>query len=310
MTGETAGVKRYSVLIQFLLMALVWGGSFLFMKVALDGVSFGQVLWSREILGALTLGLIVLIGRHKLPREPKVWAHFVVIALLNSVIPHGLFAWSQLHISSGLAGIYNSTTPIATALLAVALFRVERLNLNQFFGVALGIIGVIVIIAPWQISDFGGSFWGQVACILAAICYGFAIGYMRKFISHRPIPGITVAFMNIGMSGAIMLLLTPFFAVGPVDLSWQVVGSLVLLGALGTGIAYFWNINVLRAWGPTAVSTVTYVIPVIAVGLGVIVLGETLHWYEPVGAAIILIGILFTQQKLRFGSRSTVVLGQ
>lgn len=85
---------------------------------------------------------------------------------------------------------------------------------------------------------------------------------------------------------------------------------MLLLGALGTGIAYYWNINVLRAWGPTAVSTVTYVIPVIAVGLGVIVLGETLHWHEPVGAAIILIGILFTQQKLRFGSRSTVVLGQ
>lgn len=291
-------------------MALVWGGSFLFMKVALDGVSFGQVLWSREVLGALTLGAIVLIGRHKLPREPRVWAHFVVIALLNSVIPHGLFAWSQLHISSGLAGIYNSTTPIATALLAVALFRVERLTANQFFGVALGIVGVVVIIAPWQVADLGGSFWGQVACIVASISYGFAIGYMRKFISHRPIPGVTVAFMNIAMAGAIMLLLTPIVAVGPVDLSWPVIASLLLLGTLGTGIAYYWNINVLRAWGPTAVSTVTYVIPVIAVGLGVIVLGETLHWYEPVGAVIILIGILFTQQKLRFGSRSTVVLGQ
>lgn len=303
-------MKRYSIFIQFMLMALVWGGSFLFMKVALDGVSFGQVLWSREILGAITLGLIVLIGRHKLPREPVVWAHFVVIALLNSVIPHGLFAWSQLHISSGLAGIYNSATPIATAILAVSLYRVERLNASQFFGIVLGIVGVVVIIAPWQIENFGGSFWGQVACLVAASCYGFAIGYLRKFISHRPIPGVTVAFMTIGISAVIMLLLTPVVAIGPVNLTWQVVGSLVLLGALGTGISYYWNINVLRSWGPTAVSTVTYVIPVVAVALGVIVLGESLHWYEPVGAAIVLVGILFTQQRLRFGSRSTAVLGQ
>lgn len=310
MTGETPPLKRYSILTQYLLMALVWGGSFLFMKVALEGVSVGQVLWAREILGAITLGILVLIGRHALPREPVVWLHFLVIGLLNGVIPHGLFAWSQLHIASSLAGIYNSATPIATALLAVALFRVERLNANQFFGVALGVVGVVVIIAPWKIEGFGGSFWGQVACIVAACCYGFAIGYLRKFISHRPIPGMTVAFMNIGMSGATMLLLTPFVALGPVNLTWQVVGSLVLLGALGTGIAYYWNINVLRAWGPTAVSTVTYVIPVVAVGLGVIVLGETLSWHEPVGALIVMVGILFTQQRLRFGSRTTTVLGQ
>src|SRR5690606_24100965 len=109
------------------------------------------------------------------------------------------------------------------------------------------------------------SFWGQVGCLVASACYGFAIGYLRKFISHRPIPGITVAFMTIGISGAIMLLLTPVLAIGPVELSWQVVGSLLLLGALGTGIAYYWNINVLRAWGATASSTVTYVIPVVAV---------------------------------------------
>src|SRR5690606_38472002 len=123
--GETSGLKRYSTVAQFLLMALAWGSSFLFMKVALDGVSFGQLLWSREILGAITLGLIMIIGRHSLPREPIIWLHFVVIALLNAVIPHGLFAWSQLHVTSSLAAIYNSTTPIATAILAVSLYRVE-----------------------------------------------------------------------------------------------------------------------------------------------------------------------------------------
>jgi drug/metabolite transporter (DMT)-like permease len=305
-----AGARRFSVLIQFLLMGLVWGASFLFMKVALDGVSYGQIAWSREILGALTLGLVMIIGRHRLPRERVVYLHFIVIAVTNCVIPHLLFAWAEQHVSSGLAAIYNSITPIATAILAAVAFRVEKLGAGQIFGVVLGVIGVVVIIAPWQFADLSGDLWGQLACIGAAVSYGVAIGYLRKYVSHRPISGTTVAFLNIGTASVIMLLLTPFLAIGPVDLSFTVVGSLVLLGALGTGLAYIWNIAVIRAWGPTTSSTVTYLIPVVAVVLGFLVLGETLSWHEPVGAVLVLVGILFTQQRLRLAQRSSVVAGQ
>lgn len=294
------------VLIQFLAAALVWGSSFLFMKVALDGVSFGQIAWSREILGALTLGLIMLIGRHRLPRDPVIYAHFVVIATTNCVIPHLLFAWAEQHISSGLAAIYNSLTPIATAVLAALVFKVEKLGRAQIAGVVLGIVGVVVIIAPWTFTDISADFWGQLACIGAAVSYGVAIGYLRKFITHRPISGTTVAFMNVGTAAVIMLLLTPFLALGPVDLSFPVVGSLIALGALGTGLAYIWNLSVLRAWGPTPSSTVTYLIPVVAVVLGVLVLQETLHWHEPVGAVLVLIGILVTQNRIAFRGRSRI----
>ncbi|TFB80820.1 DMT family transporter [Terrimesophilobacter mesophilus] len=291
-------------------MGLVWGASFLFMKVALDGVSFTQIAWSREILGALTLGIVMIVGRHRLPKEGIVWLHFVVIAVTNCVIPHTLFAWAEQHVSSGLAAIYNSITPIATAILAAVAFRVEKLVRGQIIGVLLGVAGVVVIIAPWQYTDLSGDLWGQLACIAAAISYGVAISYMRKFVSPRPISGTTVAFMQIGTSAAIMLLLTPILAVGPVDLSFPVVASLVLLGALGTGLAYIWNIGVLRAWGPTNVSTVTYLIPVVAVVLGFLVLGETLSWNEPVGAVLVLVGILFTQQRLKLRRAATIAPGQ
>jgi drug/metabolite transporter (DMT)-like permease len=298
---KLSGIGKYSALLQFLAMGLVWGASFLFMKVALDGVSFTQIAWSREILGALTLGLVMIVGKHRLPREGIVWLHFVVIAVTNCVIPHLLFAWAEQHVSSGLAAIYNSVTPIATAILAAVAFRVEKLTRGQILGVLIGVAGVIVIIAPWQYTDLSGDLWGQLACIAAAVSYGVAIGYMRKFVSHRPISGTTVAFMNIGTSAAVMLLFTPVLAFGPVDLTFPVVASLVLLGALGTGLAYIWNIAVLRAWGPTSVSTVTYLIPVVAVVLGFLVLGETLSWNEPVGAALVLLGILYTQQRLKLG---------
>ncbi|MCC6376282.1 MAG: DMT family transporter [Microbacteriaceae bacterium] len=291
-------------------MGLVWGASFLFMKVALVGVSYSQIAWSREILGALALAIVMLIGRHKLPKEKIVYLHFLVISTLNCVIPHLLFAWAEQHVSSGLAAIYNSVTPIATAILAAVAFRVEVLKKGQILGVLIGIVGVLIIIAPWQFTELSGDLWGQLACIAAAISYGVAIAYMRKFVSARPISGTSVAFLTVATAAAVMLVLTPLLAIGPVKLNLEIVGSLVLLGALGTGLAYIWNIAVLRAWGPTNVSTVTYLIPVVAVVLGFFVLGETLSWNEPVGAVLVLVGILFTQERIRLKRRQVASLTQ
>lgn len=309
--------KRLSTWLQFLAMGLVWGASFLFMKVALDGVSFGQVAWSRTLLGALALGAIVLVTRPRvtapdgtpgpvLPREPAVWGHFLVVSLTTCVIPYLCFAWAEQYVSSSLASIYNATTPIMTALMATLVFRVERLGLSQWAGVGVGILGVLVVIGPWQITALTGSVAGQLACLVATACYGFTFGYQRRFLSGRPIAPATFAFLSIGVSAVVMLVLTPVVAIGPVELDWPIVLSLVALGVLGTGLAYIWNINVLRAWGPTGTSTVTYVTPVVGVALGVVLLGERFSWHEPLGAALVLVGILLTQGRLRFGRRKPV----
>jgi drug/metabolite transporter (DMT)-like permease len=286
-------------------MGVVWGSSFLFMKIALDGVSFYQVAWTRLVLGGLTLGIIVLVMRQKLPRERIVWLHFVVVAFINCVIPHLAFAWAEQFVSSGLASIYNAVTPITTALFVTLVFAVEKLGRGQILGIGIGILGVIVIIGPWQYADFTSNLAGQLACLLAATCYGFSFGYIRKFLSHRPIPGATFAFMNIGLAGFIMFLLTPVIALTPVTLDLPIVLGLAALGILGTGFAYIWNINVLRAWGPTNTSTVTYITPVVGIALGILVLGERFGWHEPLGAALVLLGILFTQRRLRIARWET-----
>lgn len=286
-------------------MGVVWGSSFLFIKIALDGVSFYQVAWARLVLGGLTLGIIVLVMRQKLPRERVVWLHFGVVALINCVIPHLAFAWAEQFVSSGLASIYNAVTPITTALFVTLVFAVEKLGRGQILGIGIGILGVIVIIGPWQYADFTSNLAGQLACLLAATCYGFSFGYIRKFLSHRPIPGATFAFMNIGLAGFIMFLLTPVIALTPVTLDLPIVLGLLALGILGTGFAYIWNINVLRAWGPTNTSTVTYITPVVGIALGILVLGERFGWHEPLGAALVLLGILFTQRRLRIARWET-----
>ncbi len=289
--------------LQFIGMGVIWGSSFLFMKVALDGVTFFQVAWARLVFGGITLAIIALVVlRQKLPRERIVWVHFGVVALTNCVIPHLAFAWAEQYVSSGLASIYNAVTPITTALFATLAFRVEKLTGSQIFGIAVGIFGVVTIIGPWRYSAFTDNLAGQFACLLAALCYGFSYSYIRKNLSHRPIQPAMFAFLNIGVAGAVMLVLTPVIAWTPVRLTPAIVLSLLALGILGTGIAYIWNVNVLRAWGPTGASTVTYVTPVVGVALGALVLNEVLSWNEPVGAVLVLVGILFAQRRLRLGS--------
>lgn len=300
-----AGRVRWqgSIALQFLLTGVIWGSSFLFMKVALEGLSPGQVAWSRLILGAGTLGFFVVLSREALPRRLRVWAHMTVLAVSFCVVPFLLFSWAQQHVTSGLASIYNATTPIMTAVMAGLLLRVEKLKSVQIAGVVVGILGVIVIIAPWRGLDLSQSLLAQFAILGATACYGFSLAYMRRFVSDSGMSALMFSFLNIGLAAVIMALLTPVIALSPVRLDPWIVLSVVLLGCLGTGVAYIWNQNTLRAWGPTRASTVTYITPVVGVALGILLLGEGLSWNEPVGALVVFLGILLAQDRLRGRSR-------
>ncbi len=296
---QPRGLSQGAIAVQFVLTGIIWGSSFLFMKVALEGMSPAQVAWSRLILGALTLGLFVALRRDALPRNVRVWGHMTVLAVSFCVVPFLLFSWAQQHVSSGLASIYNATTPIMTAVMAGLLFRVEKLKLVQIAGILIGILGVMVIIAPWQGLDFDQSLIAQLAILGATACYGFSLAYMRTFVSNTGMTALVFSFLNIGIAAAIMAVLTPFIALTPVALDPWIIGSVLLLGCLGTGVAYIWNQNTLRAWGPTRASTVTYITPVVGVVLGILILGEHVSWNEPVGAIVVFLGILLAQDRLR-----------
>ncbi|GAB3145516.1 DMT family transporter [Microbacterium neimengense] len=292
------------IAVQFVLTGIIWGSSFLFMKVALGGLSPAQVAWSRLVLGAVTLGIFVAVRRETLPRRLVVWMHMFVLALSFCVVPFLLFSWAQQHVTSGLASIYNATTPIMTAVMAWAVFRVEKLRIVQIAGILIGILGVMVIIAPWQGLTPDQSLIAQFAILGATACYGFSLAYMRRFTSDSGMSPLVFSFLNIGIAAVIMLALTPLIALTPVRLDAAIVICLVLLGCLGTGVAYIWNQNVLRAWGPTRASTVTYITPVVGVVLGAVVLGETVSWNEPVGALVVFLGILLAQDRLRRRART------
>ena len=283
---------------QFAMLALVWGASFLFIKVGLEGLSPTQVVLGRLLSGSAALVVVSLISRQRPPRDPVVWMHLVVVSILLCVVPFLLFAWAEQRVSSGLASIYNATTPLMTGLVALVALRHERPQPSALAGLLIGFAGVLVVLAPWR-GLTSGDVLSQVACLAATLSYGAAFVYLRRFVSPRGLGAIPVATVQVGLGAVIMLLLAPFTAATQIHLSWQVVASISALGVMGTGIAYVWNTNIVANWGATNASTVTYLTPVVGVLLGIVVLGEPLSWNEPLGALIVVAGIAISQGRLR-----------
>lgn len=288
------------IALQFVLAGVTWGASFLFIALALEGLSPAQVATGRTLFGAITLGLLVLVMRDRLPRAPRVWGHMVVLSITFAVIPYQMFAWAQQYVASGIASILNATTPIMTALIAGLAFRIERLTRAQVLGIAVGIVGVVVIVGPWHgLAGGSAGIAPYLALLGATACYGFSLSYMRRYLADSGLSATVFSFVMIGLAAVWMLLLTPVIGAQPMTLTPTVVIAIVLLGALGTGLAYAWNQNVVRAWGPTRAATVTYLSPPVGVLLGVLVLGEGLVWNEPVGAVLVILGVLLAQRRLR-----------
>lgn len=287
--GADAG--QAGVVVQFGLLALAWGSSFLFIRIGLDGLSPSQIVWCRMVFGAVTLGLIMLITRQRVPRGRVLWGHLVVVALLLNVIPFLLFSWAELRISSGLASIYNATTPLMTMAVAALALSTERLTRDRGMGLVLGFAGVVLVLGPWSIT-VGGDLLAQLACLGATACYGVAFAYLRRFVADHGASAVAVAFVQVTIGALIMIVTTPLLSAGRIEPTLAVVSSMILLGAFGTGFAYIWNTNIVRAWGATNAAAVTYVTPLVGVALGTVVLGEPLTWNQPVGAVLVIAGIL------------------
>ena len=296
---------RFATPILFGLLALIWGSSFLFIKLALEGMSPVQVVVGRLGFGALTLVIVMLVTRRRWPRDRGFWARMLVVSVLLCVVPFLLFAWAGQHIPSGLSSIYNATTPIMSMLVSLVALPDERLTAMRTLGLFIAAAGVVLVAAPWTINFDNGptSLLAQLACLGATLCYGLGIVAMRRLIRNRSEDATTIATVQVVIGAAVAGLLVPFFGLAPMRLDASVIIGIVLLGALGTGVAYVWSTRVVQEWGATRASTVTYLTPIVGVVLGMLVLGERLHWNEPVGGVVVLLGVLLAQGMLAARSR-------
>ena len=272
-----------------LVLSLLWGGSFFFVEVALQGLPPLSVVWGRVALAALLLAVALPVMRVPFPAR-RVWPALMVMSVLNNIIPFSLFATAQGQITGSLASILNATTPLFTVLVAHVVTQDERLTRAKVAGLALGFGGVIVMMAGAQVA---GDNLAKLACLAAAVSYAAASIWGRRF-RRLAVPPLATAFGQVAASTVLILPLWLW-----VDRPWAlampglpVVGAMVGIAALSTALAYLLYFRLLATAGATNVSLVTFLIPVSAMLLGVVILGEDLAARHLLGFAMIAAGLM------------------
>ncbi len=295
---------------KYLALALIWGSSFLLMKVSLHAFSAVQIAAWRLACGFVTLALLAALSpgrRVRLPRGPKVWVHLQVSAFLLGTLPFTLFALSQTRVASALAGVGNAITPVATVLCSLALLRTESLPWHKVAGVVIGFGGVLMVLQPWQSAGRPDAL-GFGMALAGGSSYALGWTYNRRYLAACDLGGLAQPMAVLLLAGLQMIpvLLTWWLWIADVAAPWSLqvgprdavlpLAAVTALGVLGTGVAYAFQFDVVRAAGPTVGSTVTYLIPLVAISLGVLVLGESLGVAQGVGAAVILSAAALVQR--------------
>jgi drug/metabolite transporter (DMT)-like permease len=278
-----------------LILSVIWGASFFFIKVALSGFDPFTVVFIRVALAAIVLVCVVYVRGLRLPASPRVWGALFVLGAINNALPFSLIAWGETRIDSGTAAVFNATTPIFVGILAHFFTADEKLTPGKVVGMLVGFFGVYLMMSP----EFrGGVSWrglGQVAVLGAAASYAASGVFAKRFKDQPPI--VTAAGMLIGAS----ILIMPLAILN--DAPWscpplEAVGSLVTLAVVGTAAAYVIFFRILSTAGATNVLLVTFLVPIGALVLGVTILKEIVRWEELVGMGLIFLGLAFIDGRI------------
>jgi drug/metabolite transporter (DMT)-like permease len=280
---------------------LMWGLSFYFIMVGLQSLTPNQVAAGRVTIGALTLWLLILVLKLKMPKPAKYFGHFFVMGLLNNSLPGLFFAYAETSVSSIVASIMNATVPLLGLLATVFIFREARPKFNQQIGLLIGLAGVAVVLGIWQGTGANDP-TGILYCLAAVSLYGISFPYMRRFIIPIGLHPILGAALQLTF-GTIQVLPFALFEWAPIAPTSSSLMAVIALGAFGSGLAFATHFYVVEKKGPLIASTVTYWMPLVAVVAGAFLLQEELHWYEPVGGLIVLLGILIVQDRISLSKK-------
>ncbi len=276
-------------------LALLWGSSFLWIKIALRGFNPVQITFGRLLLGFLVLTPIALSQRLRFPRDVRTWAHLFVAALVANAIPYFLFGLGEQTVGSNVAGVLNATTPLWTLLLAFLVGVDRTVTTTKAIGFGLGFLGVVIIFSPWESAAEIAS-WGGLACLAASASYGLSYVYMGRYLIGRGISPLMLSASQLGAATILLAVAMPIAGLDAPAWRWDAVASLLVLGALGTGVAYVLNYRIIQDEGPTAASVVTYLLPLVAVALGWTVLNETITVTVLAGVVLVLGGVILTKR--------------
>ncbi|HJR45227.1 MAG TPA: DMT family transporter [Actinomycetota bacterium] len=281
-------------LLRLLALAAIWGCSYLFIKIALDGFTPLQIVGGRIAAGAVTLLTILWVRKISLPSDSQTWRRLLLMAVVANLLPFFLIAWGETYVSSALASILNSTTPLFTALFAAWLLPSERMNLMRAAGVALGFVGVGVVVG----IESEGRLIAQLAIVGASFLYGIGFTYSKKYLTDTGAEPLSLPAAQLILGSALMVPLVGVESSAP-SFGIAETAALGFLGVFGTGIALFLYYRLIRDVGPTTASFSTYLIPVFGVVAGRIVLDERLGWNALFGGLLVMAGLTLAERGLR-----------
>lgn len=290
--------------LRFAALSLIWGFSFLLIKVGTGGYAPFQVTLGRLLSGTAVLAVAMAVKRERLPRTARTWGQLAVAAFLLNALPFSLFAYAELTIPSTLAGICNATSPLWGMALSLVALSEDRPTRRRVAGLGLGFLGVLTVLGVWQ--GFSGlDFTGTAMALLASLSYPIGWIYVRRTLAGSGSSTLALTASQLFLGTVQLALVTPLFTSVPAGFPLLPTLAVVALGALGTGLAVLLQYGLVTEVGPTTAQMVTYFIPVIATAAGVTVLGEQLSWNTPVGALVVLAGAALTQSRPRAAGAAT-----
>lgn len=282
----------------WIVISLTWGCSFLFIKVAGTFLDPFQQTFARLALGSIVLMPFLLITKRKFITDKKALSHLLFLSIVAHVIPFSLFAWAEHYLTSIAASLINSMLALWVALFAVWFLPEEKLNRTKFFGLLLGFFGIMILLGVWEAS-FQGNWLAYTACVIATVGYAIANIWTRKFISPMKLDPVSATVAQLSIGATILGIISSIVSTTPSSYPVDGVVAILLLGVVGTGVAFALNLELINRSGSIISSTTAYSMPIVATIAGIIFLSEKLNWYEPIGIILALFGIAITQGLLK-----------
>jgi drug/metabolite transporter (DMT)-like permease len=293
--------------IALLVLALMWGTSYAFIKLGVQTLPTFTLIATRLFIGFVFLAAVVAIAREPLPRNPRIYMHLLVMAVVNIVIPFYLITTAERSVDSAIAAIINGAVPLVVILLAALVFHDEPITLGRLLGLLIGYAGVIVIVSPGLANSTGSEISGELALVGSTISYGIGAVYTRH--TMRGLRPMIPAVFQVGFAFAIVSVLA-LVTERPFDVTWNGDALLAVawLGVFGSGAAYLLNFRLLARIGATRTSILAYFLPIIGIISGALMFQEKVDPVVLIGTALVLAGIAlvngrFLQRQL-YGRRA------
>ena len=284
----------------FAFLGIIWGTNFIFMRQASEWISPVQIVFLRVLCGFVPIAVMAWMQKAVRREHLKYTGHFLVMALLATVIYYWAFASGTSLLLSGVSGVLSGAIPLFSFIVAAIFLRQEKITVMRLCGLMLGFAGVILIAKPWQVSGESISLAGVGYMILGALSVGISFVYAKKFLADKQIAPLALTTYQIGLALVILACITPFTGITAIAQdSTASLGLIIGLGLLGTGVAYLTYYYLILNLGAVVASSVTYIPPVVALIVGFLAANEQLGVTEILSMVLIMSGVFLLQRPSR-----------